>query len=803
MARDLEHLQLPQVQGSLPRRLQGGGSSVTRSSNKAHGGRLGAEVDEIVEAASETDLPGNLDPELIFKVELHADGSLDDELLGRMGLQVLAREPGKTLVVFASDVELESFRARLGEYASEGGHTYGEFGGIEHLLPVTPEDRIGRRLQEEPIDGEEGQIPLDVELWHPGSTEDAQQRLKDLGEAVASLDGSISDSIVTPDILLARVQLDATQLDDLLTIDRIREVDRIPDSGIVPTPVESYSIEDFPEIEEPEEGAIGVLVVDSGITPNHPLLAPLVGEAVAFPGNSGPQYTELDTESRMGGHGTAVCGRAGLGDLELIISGADAGGVRLFSARVLDDQCEYHPDELVEHQLEAAVEYFLDNYPECRVVNLSLADDRVVFDDSFRQFRLAARIDELAYELSARNILFVVCTGNFLNLPSSLRSGASEYGKHLDGPEARLIEPATAALALTVGGLSSGRSPASKSRQSVAEQDGYPSPFTRRGPGLDGAVKPDVVEFAGDMVLDASARLVDDSSVGVLSTNRGFAPPEGQIVRRVAGTSFAAPAISNLAARLFERFEDATPNLIRSLIADSARLPEMRPDVLSGKPWQEKVWRVYGHGHPDFERAANSDENDVLLVAESTIDLDGYQLFELPEIPPEFFERSGERYISVTLAYDPPTRQSRADSYLGVALGFRLFRNIQIPEVEQLFRDWEKAPAGPTEDELEKRMASLKGRHKVDLKPGYTLRGKGTLQKGLCQVSNRSWAYNEGEPLVLAVTSQRRWAPASVVDQRFAVVVSLKHSDPKVKLHSRLRERQQERIRARARVQTG
>lgn len=802
MPRGFEHLILPRVQESLPRRLHGGGRAVERSSKSQHGRRLGGEAEEIIEAAAERELPGGLRPELIFKVELHRNAHLEDETIDHMGLKILAREPGKTLVVFASDGELQSFRRRLTEYSGEEGHKYAEFGGIEHLHDITPEDRIGHRLRESSLDDDETEVPLDVELWHPGSTADADERLEELRAAVADLNGRVTDSIVTQDLLLARVRLDADRLRELLGIDRIREVDLIPSSGVEPGPIETPGIEEFPEIPEPEEGATGVLLVDSGITPRHPLLENLIGDAVAFPGPGGEQFLEVDTESRMGGHGTAVAGRAALGALELVLSGHTTEGVRLFSARVLDDNCRYDPDRLVEHQLEAAVSHFVGNYPECKVINISLGDPSLVMADGYRQFRLAARIDELAYEYRARDILFVIASGNNLAATPDPVSGSTTYGRHFASDAARLAEPATAALALTVGGIASGRAPGVAGRSALAARAGFPSPFTRRGPGLDGAMKPDLVEEAGDWVLDASSRQVDDPSVGVLSTNRDFAPPGGQIVRRVVGTSFSAPAVSHIAARLYDRFPGASSNLIRALIADSAQLPDDRPTPLSGDPWEEQVWRVYGNGRPSFERAASSDENDVLLTAESMIELDSFQLFELPEIPAEFIETSGKRTISVTLAYDPPTRQSRADAYFGVGLNYYLFRNTPIADIKQLFRNWKKAPAGDGEEELERKRDELKGSQLVELKPGVTQRKRSTLQRSLCQIRTRAWK-NDGNPLILAVTAQRRWAPASVVEQRFAVIVSLKHSDPQVKLHTplfaRQRERQRERQRQRAR----
>lgn len=737
-----------------------------------------------------------VEPALIFKVELNPKAYLDEDRLERMGLQVMARDPDKTLVVFASDEKLTAFRRHLSSYSGDvDGPAYAEVGGIDRLLPLTPRDRLGRRLENEPLEPTQQRAPLDVELWHPGSRSGAERTLEQLAAFVAELGGQVSDRVIGADLLLARVRLNAGRLDELLEFDRIREVDRIPDSGVPSVSILGLALDDLPEVEEPAEDVPGIVILDSGIAANHPLLRPLVGDAAAFPGPSAqPPFGPTDDEWVSGGHGTAVAGIAGYGSLESHLGAASAAGVRLFSARVLDDQCRYDPDELVEHQLELALNYFLDEYPECRVVNISLGDPSQVLRDTDRQFRLAARIDELAYELRDRNVLFVISSGNYGYLALNVGDEESKYPAYLLERPARVIDPATSALGLTVGGLATGAAPSTLGRRGIAKEQGFPSPFTRTGPGLSGMVKPDVVELAGDSVLDESNVPVEDSSVGVVTTNRSFGPPDGELLRRVRGTSFAAPAVSHLAARLFAAYPNATPNLIRALIADSAQVPANRPPGLGGKSWDEDVLRVYGHGRPSLERAIASAENDVLLIAESSIGLDAFQLFEIPEIPAEFLSVPGERLISVSLAFDPPTRQTRGDNYLGVAMQFRLFRNLRVDDVERGFRDWSRAPAGPTEVALESKLADLKGSEKVELRPGSNVRGKGTLQRGVLPIAKSNWTY-DGNPLVLAVTSQRTWAPEEVVSQRFAVVVSLKHSDPAVQLHSRLRLKLRPRIR--------
>jgi hypothetical protein len=314
-------------------------------------------------------------------------------------------------------------------------------------------------------------------------------------------------------------------------------------------------------------------------------------------------------------------------------------------------------------------------------------------------------------------------------------------------------------------------------------------------------IKPDLVEAAGDFVYDESLKRVDpsDPGLGLPTTNRDFAPPEGQLMRAVAGTSFAAPAVAHTAAQIFNEYPDATPNLVRALLADSAQLPQARPPSLRYDHDDPDVLRVYGYGRPDLTRAAASAENDVLIIAEAQIASDTFQLFEIPFIPPAFMELAGERTLSVTLAFDPPTRQTRTDSYLGLSMNFHMFRNISTPEVAAAYRDWSAAPPGAGEQQLEKALSSIPGRQKIDLKPGINVRSKGTLQRGLCRVSTRAWDYQNG-PLILAVSCLRSsWAPPEVTQQRYALIASIKHSDPDAQLYAPLQARLRTRPRARIR----
>lgn len=93
MARDLEHFELPKWKRTLPRRRYGGGGSPKRKDQQAHGSELILQADQVANHLQQRtqDAPQGINPKLIFKLELHPQGNLDEEQLRQLGLRLLAR----------------------------------------------------------------------------------------------------------------------------------------------------------------------------------------------------------------------------------------------------------------------------------------------------------------------------------------------------------------------------------------------------------------------------------------------------------------------------------------------------------------------------------------------------------------------------------------------------------------------------------------------------------------------------------------------------------------------------------------
>ncbi|WP_242045280.1 S8 family peptidase [Anabaena catenula] len=818
----------------LPRRRhRGGGGGEKRTDFIEHGKRLLDQISGLTEPTNQNSNPFRLDPKLIFKIK--AAKKLSDDLVNQIALNILAREPDKAIVVFSSDMELIQFKKRLENYSQiTEGHEYSYLGAIDELVPLEREDRIGRLLELKPVQSNE-LAALDLELWHTGDRKEMKASLEHIAETLKYFSSDIapvrmSDSYVGDYLCIARIKVTYEVLEFLLELETVKEIDRPPQPAFERTADYNLPISSFPEVVSPPEENCGILVIDSGVQRGHPLIAPVLGEAEVFP-DAKRQFIKGGADD-VHGHGTSVAGIAIYGDVENCIKQLSFDPTAwLFSARVTDENCKYDEDLLVETQLDQAIQAFVEQYPNCKVINISLGNAEQIYIDGMKQFRLAAKIDEIAYQYQHKNIIFVISAGNTEPPHEEAKSDEqlrTDYPNYLLNQNARIIDPATSAIALTVGSLSYGRGsitePSDVRRQAIAKSPKYPSPFTRTGFGVDGMIKPDVVDFGGDTVIDLKYReglnlpktklRLSDTVAGVSVVT--LCKDLSSLFHICSGTSFAAPRVANIAAQLFTKYPNASSNLIRALIVNSAVLPKEIPDQFQWNSKQsqgektkqiEKQLAIYGYGQTDLERAMYSAENYVVLSEDNIfIPVGKFHIYEIPQLPEEFFDVKGTRTLSITLAFDPPTRPTRGDSYLGVTMEFNLFKGIDRESIVNAYVDASKSgsPDKFTEISLENLNKKHKGKSIItELSPSSTLRKKGTVQRGQVEITANAKKYNN-LPMNLVVSCNRKWAnPDEIEMQRYALVACISHSDSQVNLYNRLqlqiteRNREQERQRGR------
>ncbi len=482
------------------------------------------------------------------------------------------------------------------------------------------------------------------------------------------------------------------------------------------------------------------------------------------------------------GHGTMVAGFALYGDIEdCLINKRFKQEVWIHSAKIMfkggDGYARFAEKELLERQLQNAVTKIIEKDPKCKIVNLSLGNTSNKLLPGVRQFILASLIDELALEY---DVIFVVSAGN----NDHDRSGSEVYPDFFyKNEKLRIIDPASAALALTVGSVSKYTHRNDKTIVS------YPSPFTRVGPGLRGMIKPELVEYAGGNGHDVVVLDPDWSSKGRL-----FNLHDG-------GTSFSTPTISSYLARLKNKYPSRSNNFIKALLLSSSTIPTNRPGYLSklkinGKAdGATKLLNVYGYGKPDLEKSLYSEWTRVLLVHDGTIPLNRVNCFAIP-LTESFVQTKGDRHIDVTLVFDPPVNRRRMD-YLGVTMEAHLFKNKSIDEIK---REYDHLPMTPrilensdVNGEDEGIVPKKIEKSEIRLYPGVNIRKKGVHQKGTAYFKNKP-KINSEFPLVLVVVCQNRWLKDLQHIQKYSVVVTLEHHNvadlyTQVELRNRTRVR--------------
>lgn len=770
-----DHLQLLRLPERFERRRQGGGRAVERPDPAGHSRRLGAELDAAVQTQQRRRPPEFVDPSLILRVQM--TGALLEEDWNQLGLSVLSSDEDRTLVLFASSEDMTAFRERLAAFArgTQPGRqapSYAAFiGGIETIGAVEPRDRIGLRAREAgftaPDDFQVGETyTIDVELWDLGRRE---LRVRTLDEVVAYVDargGEELDRYVGPSISMARVRCDGAVVRTLLGTDALAEIDFPPIPDIATGEAMQLELAELPPLNDVADDAPLIGIIDSGVN-DHPLLADILVGAIGVPDTLGT----ADDYS----HGTRVAGIATFGDLRgQLAAGTLDRGARLCSAKVVDQRGAFPDRRLTPRQMREAISRLNAEFG-CRIFVVALGDTRRIYDGG-KVGPWAATLDELVREL---DVVIIVSAGN--RPPRSgnrIEQAVTGYPGYLTEAANRLCEPAGAMNVVTVGAIAHGDGIGPRVADNVGVRPitlaNEPAPFSRAGPGLRGAIKPDVVDVGGTLIYDPVVMALRGGEqlpeAGVMSLHYR---PGDRLFSAGSGTSYSAPLVAFKAAQILGRFPEASSPLVRALLAGSATVPaEARAKLQLLGPDAEQA--ICGNGVVDLERAAFSDDARVVLYAEDDLAVDHFAVYQIP-IPEAFQTERGRRTIRVSLAYNPPVRHTRRD-YAGVTMGFRLIRGCQPDLIFEHFR---------RRTVEEGRFPEMAARFNCGLEPGPSLREKSSLQTATATFRRDVSGY--GDTYHLVVRCAGGWAE-EVVNQDFAVVVEIAH-EAEVRLYERMRQR--------------
>ncbi|HEY9803844.1 MAG TPA: S8 family peptidase [Leptolyngbyaceae cyanobacterium] len=629
------------------------------------------------------------------------------------------------------------------------------------------------------------------------------------GEILRSILGDEVGISRLPDSFSCRIRILGNGLKDLvLNFPYIFDVSEV-DEFITPSATQNSSESDHEqfELEAPEPNAPKVCIIDSGIQQNHPKLRVAIDATLSTSWVPGETNITADY-CGGGGHGTRVAG-AVLYPRGIPKTGRQQAVCWLQNARILNARNElpkliFPPDVLEE----IVTIYYRQT--KTRIYNHSIAGISPCRTQSMTPW--AAAIDKLSWE---NDVLFIVAAGNieavrsFVTRPSiaaHIQAGRY-YPEYLLRPSARVANPAQSFQALTVGSIAH-HTYCSPPLISIAKEN-YPSSFSCSGPGIWDTIKPEVVEYGGDYVIDSptSPNFTTPESVCpelIRSTRDGGKAVSADAV----GTSFAAPKVTHIAAALEAAFPQESTLLYRALIVQSARLPAWT-NSLNAKELYHAI-RTMGYGLPDINRALGNSPNRVTLTTRGLERIKARQAKVYQVKVPENFLPQGEGFdilIEITLSYVAEPRRTRRNrrKYLSTWLDWTCSKRGEDPDrfLDRVLSEYDAPEEAEKGDKLfrwtlgKKQFKPTNGQTQPNGIDGIVKelsRSTGTVQKDWATV--KSYELREG--FCIAVVGHTGWNQDSNADVPFALAVSFETVNSDINLYSSFVEAE---VKAEAEVQ--
>ncbi|MBD1887529.1 S8 family peptidase [Microcoleus sp. FACHB-84] len=581
-------------------------------------------------------------------------------------------------------------------------------------------------------------------------------------------EGGISGTDPLPDSFSCRIQISGKGLKDLVF--NFPCIFDVIETDVVAEIIQQLGLSEVDasrfRLEPPESTAPKVCVIDSGLQERHSFLKAAIESQSSR--SWVPGETNKTSDYVHGGHGTRVAG-AVLYPIAIPRTGQEKAVCWIQNARVLDANCKL-PTQLFPPNLLGDIVEFYHSKTKTRIFNHSLSDSvpcRTRYMSAW-----AAAIDNLTWE---NDILFIVAAGN---LP--LSGGRIGYTRlsvqdhlaanrlcpdYLLEDSCRIANPAQSFQALTVGSVSLASYHALP-YSSISEKD-KPSAFSCSGLGIWDTIKPEVVEYGGDLVKDESIppnitypkEVCPELVRSTLNGGPGLAADK-------VGTSYATPKVSHIAACLAAELPDESCLLYRALIVQSARWPKWAEEKLD-------TVRQIGYGIPNIDRALGNSPNRITLITRGNNRIKARQAHVYQVKLPDKLRSQGEQHeilVEVTLSYKAQPRRTRRNrrKYLSTWLDWDCSKKGEYPE-NFLARILKKYDAP---EDTEKGEGSFKWtigkRAKNSGKIEGVSRSAGTVQKDWTVVKS----FELTEAFCIAVVGHEGWNNDPDAEAPYSLVIS-------------------------------
>lgn len=507
---------------------------------------------------------------------------------------------------------------------------------IERITLIEPENIISSNLKE--TINNESQSPINVKVKLFDFNDEYYNHkiysyvIKEFEESAFIQSYKFHD--LSKSLQLFEVKLtSASAVNSLARINGIKLIDEFQKFSAIngiETNFNSRSIEEiYSEESEVSDYIIGIF--DGGISPHNRYISEYVVE----------RHSYIPEKYLNYGHGTFVASVIQYGNQLNNIDSDNDKRFKFVDIPILpntDPQYGEVGEPINEIIFMECIEDALSKYSgRVELWNMSLGTNSVMSETTVSD--LGVFIDDMQ---ELYDVQIIVASGNYTG-NNLLDRTWPPTNKQLEFMDDKITTPADSVNAISVGSI------ALKDSQNSIVKNNEPSPFSRKGPGPNFLVKPELVDYGGN--LDTSFTKLNIGVVGL--------DENGNNIEDV-GTSFSAPRITRKFAMIHDEVEDKNLLLSKALLIHSARI-ESR-DLTVNNSYSD----YYGFGTPSNHLVdlIYSSESEVTLVFNQTIKQSTHlEMWDFPY--PSTLTRNGKHYgeIAITLAYRPKLDKNYGDEY--------------------------------------------------------------------------------------------------------------------------------------------
>lgn len=381
-------------------------------------------------------------------------------------------------------------------------------------------------------------------------------------------------------------------------------------------------------------------IIDGGISDDNSFLKPYVVAREEYVSKSYQNHS----------HATFIASTIQFGNE---LNGIDTAEKQRFSfvdvIAIPNGDSEVGPtDSIGEEELMEIIEEVMEKHSgTTKIWNLSLGIESKVCTGSMSDLGIF-----LDYIQDKYQVQIFVSSGNLNTLPLREWPPQSSLGER-----DRIISPADSVRAITVGSVA-----LYDSDDSIVKAM-QPSPFSRRGPGANYTMKPDVVDYGGNL-----SRTLHIDGLGMKGLD-----VHGNIIEG-NGTSYSTPRAVQKFASIYDEMAEKDILLAKAMLIHSARMNSR--DLLEQN--QDNI-KYYGFGMPSVsvQDILQCSEDEVTLVFRQKVTQGSHlEMYDFPY--PKSLIRDGKYFgeIGMTLAYNPilDDRYGREYCRTNIDVSFGVYR---------------------------------------------------------------------------------------------------------------------------------